>query len=185
MTRDRDRRLPSCAVFAERLEAMPALASADEIGAFVRREHTKRIGAIQRALALAADADDIAAVAQQLDAPLSSENGDSASEASAPTFVREADLPHAPELEPDDAPLPFDLEAPAPRPPVSMPTPRGAPFPEAPPTTRLPHHVLIAAIAIIGACGLVAWLGLVRSVLALVLVVMVAIPIAWRMRAPR
>jgi hypothetical protein len=44
---------------------------------------------------------------------------------------------------------------------------------------------LIAEIAIIGACGLVAWLGLVRSVLALVLVVMVAIPIAWRMRAPR
>ena len=187
MTRDRDRRLPSCAAFAERLEALSSLASADDVGALVRRQHATRIDAIQRALALAADADDIAAIAQQLETPLSSENGESAPEPSAaPTFVGDPVVPIATssELEPDDAPLPFDLEPHAPRPPAT-PTPPGAPFPEAAPRARLPRHVLIAAIAIIGACSLVAWLGLVRTVLALVLVVMVAIPIGWRLRNGR
>ncbi|MBN8613354.1 MAG: serine/threonine protein kinase [Deltaproteobacteria bacterium] len=188
MTRDRDRRLPSCAAFAERLEALSSLASADDVGALVRRQHATRIDAIQRALALAADADDIAAIAQQLETPLSSENGESAPEPSAaPTFVGDPVLPIATssELEPDDAPLPFDLEAQAPRAASVVPTQPATPFPETPPPSRLPRHVLVAAMVIIAACSLVAWLGLVRTVLALVLVVMVAIPIGWRLRHGR
>ncbi|MBX7197700.1 MAG: serine/threonine protein kinase, partial [Sandaracinaceae bacterium] len=66
MVRDLDRRLATCAAFAESLERASGSVSLASIGALVRTEHSARVSAFERALALAADADDIAEIAGQL-----------------------------------------------------------------------------------------------------------------------
>ncbi len=183
MTRDRARRLPTCAAFAERLDQLGTLASDHEVGAFVRQQHATRIHKIQRALALAADADDIAAIASELDTPLSSEAGDEAPDVTTVSTQVRGDLRVvSSEFEPDEAPLAFDLEAQAPSPPGAMATGAPSPATPEPPRARLPRHVFAAAFGIASLACLAAWLGLVRATLVFALGAMVAIPVAWRLR---
>jgi hypothetical protein len=194
MTRERERRLPTCAAFADRLEACVAAASREAIAALVRTEHGARIAAFDRALALAADAEDIAAVADQLGTTVSAEEEDGGvGLEGAPTVVRSPDLasvpppappareqtqrPRASEFELDDPPeakLELDTRAPE-RAPAAVPTLSQTPEPARPPYAL----GAVSALLVLGGLATFLTLGPARGLAMLLLLGMVAGAITW------
>ena len=186
MTRDLERRLPSCAALADGLEPWATSVTRDAIAELVRREEGPRIAAFERALALAADADDIAAVAEHLATTVSAEEEDGAMGLdAAPTVVRSPSLAppaadpaaaRSSEFEPDAAPLAeleLDTRAPAPTPAVGAASQR--PTEEA----RPPYAAIVIGLSVIGMLTTFVAQGAARGLALLLLLAMTGLATLW------
>jgi eukaryotic-like serine/threonine-protein kinase len=128
MIRDRSLRLPTCAAFAAALEAWARAELRAKVAVLLQTEQRPRLAAFEKALALAADADDLTALAAELEASVPEESsGPADAPWSAPASLLTEDLEQPP-LVPSRAgtPPPVPPVGQPPRPPPP-PKPKGVP----------------------------------------------------------
>jgi serine/threonine-protein kinase len=219
MLRDKARRYESCAAFADALEAAAAsaggLARSEEVGRFVRESQGDRIARLEDALALAAAGDDLAELADELEAGLDRSDRDHAVlEGSLPTIATYQSAPAAVRVSAPPPPPPRASSEPVVDPGARSSTaelvleeasrgnvqldlssmrrsrpsiPEVEPAPPAPPPPpRVPPAVIAGAVALVVVAGAgIAFLGLLRLLAIALLVALGAGVVVMLRRAPR